>query len=304
MMIKDSQEPTRLPNGDSQGPARSWAGSKLHRTLLLAAIALILLLAFALVPIPGGDDWEVYYGTARRILAGSPIYGIKVTHDYYSNPPWLAALFVPLGLLPFNWSWSVVSVASLAIVALLALRYKAGTFKLALVLLSPPMIYLLLHGQIDALVLGFVLLPSYMWPLGALTKPQVFAGMIFGLRGRQWLYALGVTGLVIVISLIAFGNWPQQLLQQPMPFISATRNLWLGLWPFQVPVGVGLAILGIERREERYLIAASPFFLPYAATSSLLGPWLAVCTGLKSWQSAIVLLVWWGAVALRAFGWA
>jgi hypothetical protein len=67
---------------------------------------------------------------------------------------------------------------------------------------------------------------------------------------------------------------------------------------------MGLAILGIERRDERYLIAASPFFLPYAATSSLLGPWVVVCTGLRGWQSAIVLLVRWGTVALRAFGWA
>lgn len=55
-----------------------------------AAVVLILLLAFALVPIPGGDDWETFYGAARRILAGSPLYGSKVTHAYYSNLPWLA----------------------------------------------------------------------------------------------------------------------------------------------------------------------------------------------------------------------
>jgi len=144
MRQEGSKKPTRLPNGTSQRTARSWAGSKLQRSLLLAAVLLILLLAFALVPIPGGDDWETFYGAARRILAGSPLYGSKITHAYYSNPPWLASFFVPLGLLPFRWSSSVVSIASLAIVALLALRYKAGTFKLVL-----------------------VLLPPYLWPLGA-----------------------------------------------------------------------------------------------------------------------------------------
>ena len=299
-----SKETKSPPDEVASGSAPSRPASNLRRWILIASAALILLLAFALVPIPGGDDWMTFSGAARRVLSGTPLYGSRVTDDYFSNPPWLAVLLVPLGVLPFRWGWSVLTVTSLVLVALLARRYKAGGFKLALVLLSPPMIYMLLHGQIDALVLGFALLPSYMWPLGALTKPQVFAGMIFGLRGRQWLYAIGVTVLVVALSLLAFGNWPQQLLKQPMPFLSAAHNLWFGLWPFQVPVGVGLAILGIERREERYLLAASPFFLPYAATSSLLGPWLAVCTGLKGWQSSIVLLVWWGAVALRAIGWA
>jgi len=75
--------------------------------------------------------------------------------------------------------------------------------------------------------------------------------------------------------------------------------LWLGLFPFQVPVGVSLILFGISRKDEKLLIAGSPFLSPYAATSSLIGPWLAVSCFLNDWQVFIVWLSWWGAVIYR-----
>ena len=275
------------------------------KLLIVLAFALVaLVLAFAWLPIAEGDDWETFYGAARRILLGAPLYGQEVTHSFYSNPPWLAVLVLPLSLLPFRWGWSVLSVISLIMATLAVRRFQSGLFKLALVLLSPPMIYTLLHGQIDALVLGGVLLPPAWWILVAMTKPQVAIGLIFGIRRSHWLRTAIVTGVVLLISMIWFGNWLADLARQPAPFIAATHNVWFGLWPFQVPVGVALILLGMQHQDERYLLAASPFFAPYAALSSLLGPWIAACSGLKAWQAGLVFAAWWGAVAYRVMsGW-
>ena len=91
---------------------------------------------------------------------------------------------------------------------------------------------------------------------------------------------------------------PVEVFQQPGPI--GEHNVWLGLWPFQVPIGIGLIFWGINRRDERFLVAASPFFWPYASTSSLLGPWIVMGTLLKDWQAALVLAGWWGAVVYRS----
>lgn len=270
---------------------RAWAGA--------LALALALSAAFALLPLPGGDDWETFAGAARRITAGAPLYGQPITHSYYANPPWLAALLLPLGLLPLAWGRAGLAVLSLMLGLAVARRLELSRRRAALVLLSPAMVYVLLHGQVDALVLGGLLLPRAAWPLVAVTKPQVALGLPFGLRRADLAPAVALTLSVSLLSLAVFGNWPLALWRQPAPFVWGAHNLWLGLWPFQAPVGVGLILAGLRRRDERYLLAASPFCLPYATTSSLLGPWLAASAALTDGQALLVWLSWWGAVAWR-----
>lgn len=88
------------------------------RDWVLAGLAIVaLVVAFALIPIPGGDDWETFYGGSQRVWKGLPLYGERITHSHYYNPPWLAVLMVPLSLLPFRWGWALLSVASLVAVA-------------------------------------------------------------------------------------------------------------------------------------------------------------------------------------------
>ena len=283
-----------------QGIRSLMANRRLLRPLAWVLVAAVLAVGFYLSPLEVGDDWEIYYGAARRVLTGAALYGENVIPANYSNPPWVAAILAPFGLLPIRWGWSMLSAGTILMVAALARRYLKGWVGLVLVLLSPPFLYTLLHGQIDALVLGGVLLPTAFWPLVGLTKPQVAFTLILGVKRRRWLAALLGTAAVIAASLLLFGNWPRDLIQQSMPYMQYTHNLWLGLWPFQVPVGIALCLLYLERRDERYLIAASPFLWPYAATSSMLGPWLAAVSGLRWWQALVVLAVWWGAAAYRA----
>ncbi len=267
--------------------------------LLLAAA---LTAGFALIPMAGGDDWETFRGAALRILTGVPLYGQRVTASYYSNPPWVAAILTPLALLPAKWGWAALNSFNLIALLFLTRRWNTGLVKPLLVLASPASFYILLHGQIEPLVLTLVFLPKTWWPLAALSKPQIGLGMVFGVPRQKILGAAAVTGGVLVASLLLFGNWPAALLEQPSPFVEGAHNLWLGLWPFQVPAALLLILLGIRRADERLLISAGPFASPYATTSTLIGPWLAVISFLKDWEAGLVWLAWWGATAYRMFG--
>jgi hypothetical protein len=258
--------------------------------------------AFALLPMPGGDDWETFHGAGQRILHGEPLYGSLVTHAYYSNPPWVAALLAPISLLPVRWGWGLLAGGTLLVSVFLVAKYAPGKLKFIFFLLSPPVIYTLLHGQIDVLILAGVLLPREWWPLAAVSKPQVAVGLALGVPRNRLLRAGLLGAAVLLASWLLFGPWPLELLRQPTPFQEMTHNLWLGLWPFQAPLGIALLALGLERKDERFLFSASPFLMPYAAISSLVGPWLAGLSFLKDWQAGVVFVAWWGAVLYRALG--
>ena len=263
------------------------------KQLLAGILLIVLIVAFALSPLPGGDDWENLSAASRRVWTGQPLYT-----QAYHNPPWLAVALSPLGLLPQRLGWAIVSVTTLIVVSAVVRRWGGGLSTMALALLSPPILYTLLHGEIDGLILGGVLLPPEWWILIGLTKPQVAIGLVFGIPRDRLVRAIVIAGLVLVASLLWFGLWPLRWLEQANP-LHQGWNLWAGLWPMQVPAGVLLILLGISRKDERWLVAASPFLSPYAATSSLLGPWMVACSFLKGWQALVVLLAWWGAVVYR-----
>ncbi|MFN8379397.1 MAG: hypothetical protein U0452_12075 [Anaerolineae bacterium] len=275
-----------------------------RRIIPVLIAAVLMILVFWISPWEDADDWETYYYAARRLVAVDvPLYGTLITDNYYSNPPWLAASLVPVTLLPPKFGWALLSAGTLA-VALLILRKWVSSpdlVRIISVLASPPMMYILLHGQIDVIVIGAVLLPAWVWPVAAITKPQVAIGLLFGIPRRQWLRAGIFVGLLFVISFLIWGLWPLELLRQPTPFVGAGHNLWAGLWPFQVPLGVLFLVLGISRKDERFLIAGSPFLSPYAALSTMIGPWIVAVSFLKTWQVAAVWASWWGAVLYR--GW-
>lgn len=279
---------------DNSNVLSRWKEIRVKREFLLLTLVFLLITAmFALFSLPGGDDWGFFRGVVQRMLTGESIYTQRFNGSHYHYPPWVATLLIPLGILPFAWGRALLCTLSLLFAILIARRFQMSIIKQALVLLSPPMLYLLLHGQIDALALGVVLLPPAWWAVGSITKPQVTLGLIFGVPRSQWLKAVIIGAVVFALSLILFGLWPLDLLRQPKEFAGMGLNIWGGLWPYQLPLGLALVFRSWQKKDDRYLIASSPFFMPYAATSSLLGPWIALSSMLEDWQAAVVLVVWW-----------
>ena len=88
------------------------------KQLLAGILLVVLIIAFAFAPLPGGDDWEKFSAASRRVWTGEPLY----THGYH-NPPWLAVALSPLGLLPHRLGWAIVSVATLLVVGAVVRRW-------------------------------------------------------------------------------------------------------------------------------------------------------------------------------------
>lgn len=286
-------------------PLRKLNREQVQAGLIGAGAFALLVIVFLLSPWDGGDDWILFRIVAQNVLNGDPLYGSTVYLDrYYFNPPWIALIFIPATLIPARLGWALASAMSLVCGTALLKRWQSDTgyIKPALVLLSPAMLYIVLHGQIDMLVIAGVFLPAHWWGIVALTKPQVSAGLLPGIPRHKWLSAALLTALLIALTFVLFGNWVADLRAQPNPLDEQGNNIWRGLWPFQIPVGVFLIVLGYSRKDERLLLAGSPFLAPYAAMSSLIGPWIAAITFLNDWQAAVVFASWWGAVLLRALG--
>lgn len=288
----------------SYPPAKAHKEITNRQLVILAGGAiLVITLLFVLFPMPGGDDWDFHRSAVQRMLSGESLYdaplGMINAKNHY--PPWVALTLLPLGVLPYNLGRGLLSGLTFVVLVMVARHFKLSAMKQALVMLSPPMLYVLLHGQIDVLVMGIILLPKPWQLVLSITKPQVSIAFLFGIPRKDWLRAVLVAAGVTVISFLLFGLWPLEMMNQSVDIIGNGLNIWGGLWPFQVPLGLVLLLRAIERRDDRYLLAASPFFIPYAATSSLIGPWLALCGFLKDWQALIVLLAWWAASFSRLF---
>lgn len=263
-------------------------------------VFLLLITAFAVFPLPGGDDWQTFYGAGQRVLHGEPLYGSKITFSYFYNPPWLALLFAPLAALPFRLGWGILTAFSILSITLLCRRWKMGTVKMIAVLLSPPMFYTILHGNIDAFLIGAVLLPREFWVIAAITKPQTTIALVAGALRANWVKTILITGGVFLLSLILFGNWPAVYLAQPIELLNTSHNVFRNLWPYNILPGLVLVFIGWKQQDEKFLIGASPFFSPYAATSTLLGPLMLLISKLKGWQAlAVVAMYWAGSVLIQ-----
>lgn len=260
----------------------------------------VLWVVFWVAPLPIGDDWQTIDHASRRLLHGGPLYGIQDPH-YYANPPHVAAVVMPLTLLSSRLVYAGVLALTLTLTMPLVARWcpTDTALKTLLVIFSPPMVYILLHGQIDILILAGVLLPPSCWGLVAITKPQLVIGLAAGIPRSQWVKAGVIVGGVLGASWLVLGNWVVDWLTYGSQIADYPHNLWRGLWPFQMPCGLFFFLQGMKRHDERLLIVASPFLAPYAALSSFIGVWIVALGFLDRWQALVLLMGWWVVVLSR-----
>ncbi len=158
----------------------------------------------------------------------------------------------------------------------------------------------------DILVLLFIFLPKELWAISALTKPQTTLGFGFALLNypHRWIRTIIISVGIVGISFLIFGNWPMKILAQQYAEqnVSAGHNIFGGLWPFQLVIGLGLLSVAFDREDERIYIAASPFLMPYASTSSFIGTLLTAFSMIRHWQATIIWLAWWGGIVYRGLG--
>lgn len=251
--------------------------------------------AFAYIPknIFLYDDWIVFYSATLEFLQGLSPFDKLFHFSYYYNPPWVTLALAPMAITGFRFGAGMLASATIFATLALCRRYEISLIKTTLVLTSPIIYYIILHGQIDGYVLAGVLLPVSFWPLVALAKPQT--ALMLGLKALEKEHikkALIVSGAIFLLSLAVYGLWPLDVIDKEVP-IQAYHNFWRTTWPWNTIVGIILVIYWFKTKDERFLLSASPFFSPYAGMNSFLGLWIALHTKLKDWQAVILFIVAW-----------
>jgi hypothetical protein len=267
--------------------------------ILVLALLLVFLLVLMGTVLPTAIDWHTAFRPAAwELLSGRSPYNI----EGYFNAPWALLPLIPMALLPEHIGRSVLVLVSLIAYAYTAKQLGAKIYTIALLLLSPPVFHGLLHGNIDWLAtLGFVL-PPQIGLLFVVAKPQIGIAVVV-----YWLFDSWKTGgikktvqvfwpltVLSLLSFLLFGFWPLRFEKELVLWWNAS------LWPALIPVGLGLLVAAIRKREIKYAFGASPCLSPYVLLHSWVGALLAIVGAFPEFLAAFVGL--WVLVIIRYLG--
>jgi len=271
---------------------------KVFKILIIVGVLLILLIAFTYF-LPQAVDWSnMYRPAALALIEGHSPYKV----NNFSNAPWVLIPMIPLLILPESLGRAILAMGALISLALVAHKLGGKLIGIVFLLLSPPVIGLILDGNIDWIVaLGFILPPQYGLFLLAI-KPQIGVAVAIYWFILTWktkglievVKVFGPVAIALLISFLIFGFWP-------MNFNNAFG--WGGnasLWPISIPVGLGLLVASIRKQNISYAISASPCLSPYLLLHSWIGPLIALAS--SQYEMAAVVIGLWILTGLRGFG--
>lgn len=272
------------------------------------ALGLILLgLAYGLLSayLPPAVDWHYYFYPAARSWREPWDVPARL-----HNPPWLAFLLAPFGLLPEAQARAAFVLLSLVMLMDAARTIGAGRAGTIAALLAPPVLSNIANGQIDVLplwgsTLGLRALRHnnpWLLSLGLLlvsTKPQVAGpvGVLLWLQSKHRTRSLVLPVAATVLSFIVYGWWIPRW--QP---VSLDVGWNVSVWPWGIPVGVILVSVAYVHRSHILAYLSTPFLSPYLAVYSLVGMSTASLSAIPDWL-ALPLLVfsWWLFIAFRRY---
>ena len=260
---------------------------------IAATYGLILYMVRQFIALGFGEDWYLFSQTGWRLVRGQPIYGAPIREVfYYYNPPWMTLLLLPLEVWPFEVSYALLILVSLGLVLYLAQRLKLGLFATLLTIVSPPVILVLSHGQVDILIVaGCLLAPNYLLPLVALTKPQAAILAILSIPRERWKLALVITLAGVALSFVFFGFWPVAVASIPGPVMDLPRLIREG-WLYKLVLCAVLVAIALRKKDNLLMLAASPLLSPYAHMFSFFG--LSLCVArLKPLPATLLVVAWW-----------
>ncbi len=241
------------------------------RNKILAGILILLyavaLYRFEIYFLPNfGIDWkQTYYPAVTLLLHGQNPYSIGTLH----NPVWGLLPLIPFALAGEKAGEMLMFFAAFGAYLYAAKKLGAAPTAQILYMVSPLMVYNLMLGNIDWLVvLGFIM-PPMAGLFFVLLKPQIGIAVVV-----YWLWTSYKDGgvkqvgkiflpviLLTVISFLIFGNW---ITGKSDNLLFASWNL--SFFPYSIPIG--LILLYMARKNKNYAISASPFLSPYTSFGS------------------------------------
>lgn len=257
--------------------------------LLVSALIIgcIVLIAVMSVYLPQAVDWHgAFRPAALEILHGRSPFNA----DGFYHAPWSVIPLIPLAVLPEPIGRSLLALISLISYAYVAYKLGAKPIAIAFLLFSPPVLHLIINGNLDWMAaIGFVLPPQ--WGLFFIAiKPQMGIAVAPFWLIESWrqgglksvIKTFAPFTVILLLSFLLFGLWP----------IGATRttDLWwnASLWPISIPVGLALFVASIRKRKIEYSMAASPCLSPYVLLHSWVGTLLAIVSSVPEIIAAVI----------------
>lgn len=228
----------------------------LYRTI--AGFFLVGCLAVALYyfPVTYGDWWAYFRPAALSLSDPYRVRGVL-------NPPWIFPFLYPLALLPGRWGGVGIALLSMSAIVL----YLKSPAKLLAMSASAPFVFVIVLGQLDALVLYGLMLPASLGPLLILVKPQdALLTLLNRINRRSLIVFLGV----FILSMLVWRFWPAEMLRAGL-VPDELRNA--SFFPYSLPLAPVLLYYGIKKKSDAFLcwatLCASPFFQTHSVLPAI-----------------------------------
>lgn len=218
-------------------------------------------------------DWKVYIDAAKHLIHGESPYKIPGRCQFY-NPPWILLVILPFTVLPYPYNLALFMSVGFVVYLLVYTRYNDNPLATVFYLLSAPIVWGLIAGQIDWIVLAGVLLPPQYGLFLILAKPQVgclvaLIWLIEAYQEKRVIRTFLPVSVAFGVSFLIYGFWP-------LNWIGLVESEPMAWWPYTLIVGVPLLGWALRTRDVRLAICASPMLSPHSMLHSWSGSLLAV----------------------------
>jgi hypothetical protein len=232
------------------------------------------------------NDWAVAFYPVSQI----PLTPYE--NQYFINPPWVAAILWPLSFLSLDLARAFNVFLALFFVSLLVLRYGGDMKALLWVITSAPFFSLVGNGSVDWIVVAGVLFASAWTVPLVLAKPQTgfFLVFLWFLRSREKLEFILISLAFFALSLLIWGLWPVDMVQNIMARPLAAVNL--SLFPWTIPLGLFLLYYAWKHDDDLAAVWGGLFMAPYFVAHSLILGFVIFVGRFPKWTPILWLILW------------
>ena len=176
--------------------------NQLAFVFLITLACILIVWAFSTLPLdqPGqAVDWKVFYQSTHQFQISYP--GNRVY-----NPPWVLVLLWPLTILSLPMSRGLAALVTLAVFFISVPRINdrvKWASSVLLLLFSYPMIRHLMDGNLEAMIVGGVLLALYSMRKQSVVLMVVSLILLSSKVQESWLF-------VFALVLLLWRDWPRK----------------------------------------------------------------------------------------------